>query len=577
MTLTKDSSERESRPPSGQSNKTGSRRPSPARDVTPPLKVMETLASLRSNEASAQQKDAESTSRPKSKTPPGPQPTYQQQHYYPYPPPPPHMYSVPPYENNWGRMMPPPPPPGDRGRDSRGSESPVPGNTTGYPASGMPGYSLHHHQGHHHHHPHDPYPPPPHHYTHSPYPYGNPNGVHMPVYPVQTSYTYNPGVAAYGSHPPPYGGAGGNGIVGSNYGPNGESINMPPPSEQENNIHSIGPGAPPSSVPGNGFAAITATLTHTPIPESEIIYTEDAATKVTDRIRRRCYNCYTSDTSTWRRSNLAVGKVLCNKCGLFERTHSRPRPEQFPHKRTSLGGEGEGVQSPSSPSYPLTPVPSQSPSQPQDTPSRPPPSRKESIGPVKRNKKVKVGHDQPGSTDANTHNAPSSSSGDHGPGPISALHVPSQGVTNGPPSSNSPSNSHTTETILVARLPTRITLRLINLLTRCIRVVLLVFRCIIMGTLVVIMAIPFRLLEGLGRITQVAMSIPNPITLLTNSSSSSITLAHLHLKDKPVLPSQVSKACSMALMVVEGTAASPQLRLRTRNRRQMRPFSSTPR
>jgi len=27
---------------------------------------------------------------------------------------------------------------------------------------------------------------------------------------------------------------------------------------------------------------------------------------------------------------------LCNKCGLFERTHSRPRPEQFPHKRGAL-------------------------------------------------------------------------------------------------------------------------------------------------------------------------------------------------------------------------------------------------
>jgi hypothetical protein len=27
---------------------------------------------------------------------------------------------------------------------------------------------------------------------------------------------------------------------------------------------------------------------------------------------------------------------LCNKCGLFERTHSRPRPEQFPHKRGPL-------------------------------------------------------------------------------------------------------------------------------------------------------------------------------------------------------------------------------------------------
>jgi hypothetical protein len=27
---------------------------------------------------------------------------------------------------------------------------------------------------------------------------------------------------------------------------------------------------------------------------------------------------------------------LCNKCGLFERTHSRPRPEQFPHRRGSM-------------------------------------------------------------------------------------------------------------------------------------------------------------------------------------------------------------------------------------------------
>ncbi|KAG2011100.1 hypothetical protein CC2G_011251 [Coprinopsis cinerea AmutBmut pab1-1] len=35
-------------------------------------------------------------------------------------------------------------------------------------------------------------------------------------------------------------------------------------------------------------------------------------------------------------SNLSPGKVLCNKCGLFERTHSRPRPEQFPHKRGPL-------------------------------------------------------------------------------------------------------------------------------------------------------------------------------------------------------------------------------------------------
>lgn len=64
-----------------------------------------------------------------------------------------------------------------------------------------------------------------------------------------------------------------------------------------------------------------------------IIHTDDAATKLNDRVRRKCYNCRTTDTSTWRRSSLTPGKVLCNKCGLFERTHSRPRPEQFPHKR----------------------------------------------------------------------------------------------------------------------------------------------------------------------------------------------------------------------------------------------------
>ncbi|KAJ7928410.1 hypothetical protein B0H13DRAFT_1507411, partial [Mycena leptocephala] len=68
-----------------------------------------------------------------------------------------------------------------------------------------------------------------------------------------------------------------------------------------------------------------------------VVYTADAATKLSDRVRRRCFNCCTTDTSTWRRSNLSPGKLyLCNKCGLFERTHSRPRPEQFPHNRGPL-------------------------------------------------------------------------------------------------------------------------------------------------------------------------------------------------------------------------------------------------
>ncbi|KAF8169434.1 hypothetical protein K438DRAFT_1855361, partial [Mycena galopus ATCC 62051] len=49
----------------------------------------------------------------------------------------------------------------------------------------------------------------------------------------------------------------------------------------------------------------------------QVVHTDDAATKLSDRVRRRCFNCCTTDTSTWRRSNLSPGKVLCNKCGLL--------------------------------------------------------------------------------------------------------------------------------------------------------------------------------------------------------------------------------------------------------------------
>ncbi|KAK7683288.1 hypothetical protein QCA50_013550 [Cerrena zonata] len=92
-------------------------------------------------------------------------------------------------------------------------------------------------------------------------------------------------------------------------------------------------------VPSNG-PATTRAIKPAYVPTQEypgtanyVIHTDDASTKLSDRVRRKCFNCRTTDTSTWRRSSLTPGKVLCNKCGLFERTHSRPRPEQFPHKR----------------------------------------------------------------------------------------------------------------------------------------------------------------------------------------------------------------------------------------------------
>ncbi|KAH9987768.1 hypothetical protein BJV74DRAFT_773791 [Russula compacta] len=67
--------------------------------------------------------------------------------------------------------------------------------------------------------------------------------------------------------------------------------------------------------------------------KDEISYTDEANTKLSNRIRRRCFNCKAIETSTWRRSVLTPGKLLCNKCGLFERTHAIPRPKKFPRRR----------------------------------------------------------------------------------------------------------------------------------------------------------------------------------------------------------------------------------------------------
>lgn len=47
-----------------------------------------------------------------------------------------------------------------------------------------------------------------------------------------------------------------------------------------------------------------------PVQPTYIVHTDDAATKLNDRVRRKCYNCRTTDTSTWRRSSLTPGKVV---------------------------------------------------------------------------------------------------------------------------------------------------------------------------------------------------------------------------------------------------------------------------
>lgn len=43
----------------------------------------------------------------------------------------------------------------------------------------------------------------------------------------------------------------------------------------------------------------------------EIIYTDDARMKIGDRVRRQCFNCRAIQTTTWRRSKLSQGKLVC--------------------------------------------------------------------------------------------------------------------------------------------------------------------------------------------------------------------------------------------------------------------------
>ncbi|KAJ6515303.1 hypothetical protein C8R45DRAFT_1086520 [Mycena sanguinolenta] len=75
-------------------------------------------------------------------------------------------------------------------------------------------------------------------------------------------------------------------------------------------------------------------------------HTDDAASKETQYLRRRCFNCHTTEPPSWRRSTLNPGKIVCNKCGLYERTHLRARPLRFDELRAGnkarKGGAGKG-------------------------------------------------------------------------------------------------------------------------------------------------------------------------------------------------------------------------------------------
>ncbi|KAI6024458.1 hypothetical protein EDC04DRAFT_3143235 [Pisolithus marmoratus] len=96
------------------------------------------------------------------------------------------------------------------------------------------------------------------------------------------------------------------------------------PSQLGYSAHAIHPhhhGSPPSYLsPATGG---TVAIQHT----------DDAASKETQYLRRRCFNCHTTEPPSWRRSTLNPGKIVCNKCGLYERTHLRARPLRFDELR----------------------------------------------------------------------------------------------------------------------------------------------------------------------------------------------------------------------------------------------------
>ncbi|KIJ54511.1 hypothetical protein M422DRAFT_24452 [Sphaerobolus stellatus SS14] len=60
--------------------------------------------------------------------------------------------------------------------------------------------------------------------------------------------------------------------------------------------------------------------------DPSIQYTDDAGVKETASVRRRCNNCRSVEAPSWRKSKLNAGKILCNKCGIYESTHMLARP-----------------------------------------------------------------------------------------------------------------------------------------------------------------------------------------------------------------------------------------------------------
>lgn len=120
----------------------------------------------------------------------------------------------------------------------------------------------------------------PHRHLSAPYPHSSPRSSHTYPYPPRPTqqYRYDSGDSLSSGYP-----------ASSSY--------------SNATVPSMGPGSMPPMRDNSMYGA-------PPQHFVPVVHTDDATTKLSDRIRRRCFNCCTTDTSTWRRSNLSPGKVV---------------------------------------------------------------------------------------------------------------------------------------------------------------------------------------------------------------------------------------------------------------------------
>ncbi|KAK6974969.1 hypothetical protein R3P38DRAFT_3295937 [Favolaschia claudopus] len=177
-------------------------------------------------------------------------------------------------------------------------------------------------------HPSHPHPAHPHHHmtmqqplSADPSHLGHGHGGYSPprlAYDYHHSAPHHPGEGMYGAPPPPnfYRHPGHGGYQ-----------------QQQQQPH-MAHGYPPMNGMNYGVAPPYGAQGGYPAPHGlPVQHTDDAASKETQYLRRRCFNCHTTEPPSWRRSTLNPGKIVCNKCGLYERTHLRARPLRFDELR----------------------------------------------------------------------------------------------------------------------------------------------------------------------------------------------------------------------------------------------------